>query len=420
METRPRVTVYIPSVGRVELSEAIDSALSQDLRDIEVIVCSCGKHDEVAKLVQEKNDTRLRHTQLPEGVPLNGTFDHAVRQAKGDFVFMLDDDNALLPGSLSLMVKVAEKTGADFIAGSHVYFYDKNHGRHYLRNSMGVLPFTGEVKEFNPMRAIKALFSFERIGPRHEIPRLHPSALLVSREVVERAHANIGTIMIAELPNGLSSQPILLSQATKSVALDYPVVVVGRLGISMSQVWSTAARKRFRTAPFPLEGSPVVGHTRINGTLANYLWLKNRKPEIYKDAPIDYVMFARIYLQELRYLDMDFSLVIPAWKNLFSFLRTLPEGPRKELLRKAFYSALLYPIVFLSRRLKMHTLWRSLKATLFPPHTPTAKESFDAKREFSIPLSNYPDTVTIGDTARDALFILKKEVGDERIPSPHI
>ncbi len=416
----PLISVYIPTNGRPELEYAIDSILNQDIPGVEIVVSSCAKQEEVARLIRRYNNPLIKNAPLPEGMPTNGTFDYAARHTTGRYIFFLSDDDCFLPGALALMVTVARSTGADLVAGNHLYFYDNRHARRYLRHAMGVVPYTGTTRTFNPFQAIRAFFAFDRIGPKHQIPRLHPSTIMVERGVMERAWKQIGTIMFDDLPNGLSHQPILLAHAQRCVSVDYPVVIVGRLGVSMSQVWSTAARNRFRTTPFPLEYSPVIGYTRINGSLENYLRLQKRYPEVFGDIPINYNVFARIYVQELRYLDMEWNMMVPVWRDAFAFLRTLPEPVRTELIAKARRFALLYPVVFVARRTGLHHLWRVLLGRRIAARAPSPAVEFAHKREFYIPLVKYPTVRTISDVAANAFSILRHEIGQGLPPAPSI
>ena len=414
---QPRVSVLIPTTGRVELiRDAIASVLAQDMADFEIVVASLGNEAAMAALLASFGDERIRQVPVPLGTPGLTTWDRAATEARGSYFFWLDDDNYLLPGALALLLRCADTYGADLVAGGHFYYYDVKHPRPQLRGALGVVPFTGSCQTFSSQDAIAALFTLARIGPKHRIPRLHPSALLVSRTVVRKAQEHFGSVLFTDLPNTHSFQPIVLSQAAQCLSLDYPVVVVGRFGISMSQVWSTAARDRFRRDPFIRRFSPVIGYTRINGTMENYLRLKQEFPADFGAVPVNFSLFAQIYLQELRYLDMDAALVVPTWENLFAFIATLPEPDCRILRREAAMAAAKYPLVFMARRLRLHRLWRLLKAQVrTSTHTP--REAFAAQKEFSIPLAPYREASTIGGAAQHAFSILAKEIAPDLVPT---
>jgi len=404
----PEISILIPTTGRIELvREALRSALEQDFRDIEVVITNVENSEEIKNLIRKVGDSRVRHEPLPVGDSPIMTWDVVARKAKGNYVLWLDDDNYLMPGALSLFISVAKRTGADVVSATHLYYYDSNHSRKHLRGAMGVLPFNGEEYEFDPAQIITNFFAFNRrLGPQYRLPRVHPSAVFISRSVVEKALKELGVIIFPDLPNVSSFHPALFIFAKKGVHIDYPVVVVGRLGVSMSQVWSTAARLRFKKKPFIARLSPVKGYTRINGMLENYLRLKEKRPDLYGRFPIGYSAFAPIYLEEIRYLDMDIGYAISTWKDAAKFVHSLPEDDQRKLLPRLYRYAALYPFIYLSRRLGLHHVWRLIKKD----PTPDPKVAFSKKVEFSIPLTNY-QPIDVGGVAHNAYRILEDTIG---------
>ena len=82
----PKVTVIIPTVGRPELQQAIDSVNAQTFKDFELLV----EHDteRVGKSIMVNN---------------------AVKKAKGEYILVVDDDNVIAPQFLELTVKAIEE-----------------------------------------------------------------------------------------------------------------------------------------------------------------------------------------------------------------------------------------------------------------------------------------------------------------------
>ncbi|MHB8121808.1 MAG: glycosyltransferase family 2 protein [Desulfuromonadaceae bacterium] len=106
------VSVIIPTWNRADvLVKAIQSALSQTLAPLEVLVCDDGSTDSSYKIVQDLNDSRIvwipgQHSGLP-AVPRN----RGIARSKGNWIAFLDSDDEWLPEKLEKQLSLADKTG---------------------------------------------------------------------------------------------------------------------------------------------------------------------------------------------------------------------------------------------------------------------------------------------------------------------
>lgn len=102
-----KVTVYIPTKNRKDvLAKAVESVLNQTYKDIEVIVVSDGSTDDTEAYLKHKSETdsRLRYfiKAKSEGAPAARNL--AIKNATGEFITGLDDDDEFLPNRLELLV----------------------------------------------------------------------------------------------------------------------------------------------------------------------------------------------------------------------------------------------------------------------------------------------------------------------------
>ena len=107
MEVTPLVSIYIPTYNRLALLErAIDSALKQDYKNIEVIVVDDGSKDDtldyINQLSREDNRVKLVEKKAKRGAPASRN--QAIQYAKGHFVTGLDDDDYFLKNRISTFV----------------------------------------------------------------------------------------------------------------------------------------------------------------------------------------------------------------------------------------------------------------------------------------------------------------------------
>lgn len=409
-------SILIPTGGNrpVLIAMAVRSVLRQTCQDFEVVVADVRGSAETKAAVFSSGDTRVRYFMVPQGRGPNYSFDYSALQARGRYILWLDDDNYLLPHALDLFKRVIDAGHPDIVTASHLYYYDEKHPRHHLRNHLGIVPFTGSVREVRPRDIIAALFSFARRGGVREMPRFHTSATTISMETVRRAQESIGTVVFEDLPSGHSQHPILLAFARACVFVDVPVMVVGRFGVSMSQVWSTAARARFKRDAFPLRESPLVGHSRISAVFESYLRVQKLLPELLGDIPINKDRLAELYLDELVYLDMDFSDFVPVWRNFFFFLGSLSRETAERLRRRAISAIPRALLVLLARRLGLHHRLRAFKGKrqLARAAELTPREKMQRGAEFEIPFEKY-GVRTIEDLGVHAREILLAELGME-------
>lgn len=106
----PRVSVVIPTAGRPRLvTRAVDSALSQTLPGIEVVVVIDGPDTMTEKALSAIADPRLRTIRQPKSGP-GAARNAGVEAATGEWVAFLDDDDVWMPGKLALQLAVAERS----------------------------------------------------------------------------------------------------------------------------------------------------------------------------------------------------------------------------------------------------------------------------------------------------------------------
>lgn len=413
---KPLFSILIPTTGRTNLIRmAIESVCKQTYQDFEIVVADLSVSDEAERAATDFGDERIHYIRVPEGENPYATFDYAYKHSLGKYVLWLDDDNYLLPYALELLKNAIHRTGADMVTASHFYYYDNKHPLVFLKNSLGIVPFIGGEHSIDPKGALQAFFSFSRRGPGKPYPRFHLSATAVSRAVVDRVYSRLDYIALPDVPNLHSVAPILLAFAKTCIFIDYPIAIVGRIGLSMSQTWSTAARARFKKNPFHVLLSPVIGYTRINGVLENYLRLKKLLPDMFKDVSINYDRFAEIYVTELAYLDMEIVTAIKAWKNLFAFLQTLSPEIKKKLIPEARKRAFMYPVVYLARRLRLHYTRRRIHGVYTQyRHTSgmSPRERLYSMKEFEISLRGH-DVDSIVSLAHNLRKILSDTFGED-------
>ena len=100
----PRVSILIPAYNERFFSEALASALGQDFKSLEIVVCDDSDGDAIASRVKAARDDRVRYARNPKRLGFEGNFTECLRQARGDLVKFLNDDDRLRAGCVSRLV----------------------------------------------------------------------------------------------------------------------------------------------------------------------------------------------------------------------------------------------------------------------------------------------------------------------------
>ena len=117
--------------GDATLREAMESAIAQTYRDWELIVWDDCSSDDSAKIVAEFSDPRLRYYLAPEETPLGQARELAMRQAHGEWLAFLDQDDIWLPRKLELQMALANSPQVGLVYGRTLCFYPSGRQRDY-------------------------------------------------------------------------------------------------------------------------------------------------------------------------------------------------------------------------------------------------------------------------------------------------
>src|SRR5262249_18441122 len=118
--------------GEPYLQEAIDSARAQTWTDWEMIVWDDCSTDGTSDIVARYEDSRIRYYLAPEETPLGPARDQAIRQARGEWLAFLDQDDVWTSDKLVSQLALLDAPGGESVAllyGRTVMFDE--HGREW-------------------------------------------------------------------------------------------------------------------------------------------------------------------------------------------------------------------------------------------------------------------------------------------------
>ena len=118
-----KFSVLLPTRnGGKYLKSCIESVLSQDYKDMELIVFDNANTDNTAEVVNSySDDKRLKYYRIDSVVSVTDNWNNALKKSSGDYVLMMGDDDFLLPGYFDTLDKTIKEN--DFPDGISYFGY---------------------------------------------------------------------------------------------------------------------------------------------------------------------------------------------------------------------------------------------------------------------------------------------------------
>jgi glycosyltransferase involved in cell wall biosynthesis len=133
MSTRlPLVSIGIPTYNRATLvTRAIESALAQDYRRLEVIVSDNASTDGTEQACRSfaGSDARVIYVRQPHNLGATKNFEALVNIASGDYFMWLGDDDWIDPNYVRVCLEALTSDACLSLAGGAPYYYDKGVAR---------------------------------------------------------------------------------------------------------------------------------------------------------------------------------------------------------------------------------------------------------------------------------------------------
>ena len=112
-----KLTIAIPTYNRCNLlRQTLNSVLSQVDSNIEILVSDNCSNDETHEMMKEYCKTHnVRYYRNNENLGMDRNFLQCLKNAKGEYIHLLSDDDILLPGAVDKILKLIEYEKPDYI-----------------------------------------------------------------------------------------------------------------------------------------------------------------------------------------------------------------------------------------------------------------------------------------------------------------
>jgi hypothetical protein len=222
----PRFSVVIPTRDRADtLRVTLRTCVEQDFDDYEVVVCdNCGG-PATREAVEDCGSPRVRCVRPPRLLSMSSNWELAVSEARGEYLILLGDDDALLSHALPELDGLIGRGRPRAVRWTSTYYswptIDLPGQGNYLR-----IPLGREVRAVDAKPAIAAAARFEACYTT--LPMLYHNAA-VRRDLVEELRARAGRVFGCAIPDVYTAFA-LAYLAGSFLSLDAPMTVAGTSG----------------------------------------------------------------------------------------------------------------------------------------------------------------------------------------------
>jgi glycosyltransferase involved in cell wall biosynthesis len=109
--SRPLVSIVIPAYNLKFFEHTLNSAVQQDYRNLEIIICDDSAQDEIGRVCERVADDRVLYIKNPRNIGFSANFTQCFSKGRGEYVKFLNDDDVLHPTCVSRMVHEFDSHG---------------------------------------------------------------------------------------------------------------------------------------------------------------------------------------------------------------------------------------------------------------------------------------------------------------------
>jgi len=298
--TKPLFSVVIPTYNRQELvTYAIRSVLWQTFEDYEIVICDNFSTDGTAATVRQFQDPRVKYIRTPQHFVIADSFEFARRNAKGQLVIMMSDDDALVRTALETYYREYCRHDAEFIF-SQIAEYRDNGFPGFERNILDCPPFSGVSRIIQAEEILIPLFSFRNLPFS-----MHPSGFVFSSALANTVANRTGRFFQT---NGIEffAWPVAAILSKKIVYVDSPLVICGRTRKSWGSnlVYANPGRNKIRKFIDDVERTPkcapFTNFTGCNLIAEGILTAQKLYPKEFEKYKFDEAQYTIRTMKELK------------------------------------------------------------------------------------------------------------------------
>jgi glycosyltransferase involved in cell wall biosynthesis len=193
-------SIIIPTRQRHDtLKYAIQSVINQSRGNFEIIVADNFSTPETVEVTKNFSDDRIKYCRAPHSLSMSDNWELGLSQATGEYVFILGDDDALMPDALEIASDLIERDNYSIISWLRYFYAWDSSIVPWLRNHLGV-----NLQQFAELRSSRQLLQkfYQCQAEYEQLPMIYNS--FVHRDIIERVISINGRYFDTHCPDVFS------------------------------------------------------------------------------------------------------------------------------------------------------------------------------------------------------------------------
>jgi glycosyltransferase involved in cell wall biosynthesis len=234
-------SVIIPTRQRHDtLKSAIQSVLNQTYPHFELIIMDNFSTSETAEVVNSFPDLRIKYYRAPERLSMTDNWELGLAHATGDYVFILGDDDALMPDGLEIGAQLIQEHQLSIISWNRFFYWWPNAIIPWRRNRLRM----GLSQDLYYLKSSEILSKYSRYQVTYEyLPMVYNS--LIHQDLINQIKSVYGKYFMSYSPDVYSG----LVNAYFSLGYLYSFRPLSIVGISEHSIGASASYPSLDSQP---------------------------------------------------------------------------------------------------------------------------------------------------------------------------
>ena len=330
-------SVIIPTRARPDtLRHALRTVVAQEEQDLEIIVHESGGDPATASVLAEFDDPRIRSFNTIEPVRMTENWERALRQAKGDYLFFLGDDDGLLPRACTIARQILEEQPVELLSWRPAQYFWPDFFEADARDKIIAVYGTNLECTLKDSRA--TLYPTYRFRQYYiELPMIYNS--FVSRRLIDRVYRSHERYFIGSMPDVVSGV-VNLCFSSQFLRCNRPLSISGvsrhstghNFGSGKPELQSKVKSSAFGSIPV----HPTMVHSHsFPLAVGNEFLIVKEKLFPHGEPEVDYAAMLQAALQSLNDIPEEYDLVLGHCRSIAEMnglkideSDVIPPGPR--------------------------------------------------------------------------------------------
>jgi glycosyltransferase involved in cell wall biosynthesis len=206
MSSNPLFSIVMPTRNRANLlPNALRSAMEQTYDDYEIIVSDNNSTPETEQAVRRVGDGRVRYVRSDQTLSMKDSWEFAITHAKGDYITILSDDDAISPTLLERLTEYLADRPVKLVSWIRYLYIMRDWYVESDRNKLFLSPVTGRAEERQSEPVLRQWFA----GCTYyaDAPMLFNACC--HRSIIDRVKAKAGRFFLGTAPDVAASLALL-------------------------------------------------------------------------------------------------------------------------------------------------------------------------------------------------------------------